>query len=85
MMNETTRKAVWKSSITPDSWKIRIKIRNGKAFLLDVDGNQEVETPINCIKNGKIIFGDGGLLLTIITPLLNKGRGDPNVIKFAYI
>ena len=90
IMNETTRKSVWKSEMTAGHWRTRIRIRNGQAFLLQPNPltgiEEELESPHNPIKcladGGKtLLLGLGGLLLTIITPLQNFGRGNDNGVR----
>ena len=79
MMNESTRKASWKSKLTADHWKIKIKVVENRALLLTTENGEEVEKSVNCIRNDSLVLGEGGLLLTIITPLQDRNRGDPKV------
>ncbi len=66
MMDDNTRKASWKSTLTPGDWRIRLNIQEGQAFLVTEEGMKLV----SCIRDNKIVLGgDDGLLLTIITPL----------------
>lgn len=83
LMNESTRKATWKSKLTKKDWRIRLKIQGQKAFLVLCDevGVQVEEKEISCIKDNKLILGEDGLLLTIITPLQDKSRGDPSGVR----
>ena len=52
-------------------------------MLLDPETGLEIpEASIGCcLSNGEIILGDGGLLVTVITPLQNENRGNASSVK----
>ena len=82
--NEARQKATWKSALTAKDWRVIIRIRRGKAFLVYWDESSQcnVEKLINCVTgNNRIVLGEGGLNLTVITPLQDKTRGDPKGVR----
>ncbi len=80
IMNGSERKAAWKSTLTDRDWRVQLRIRQGRAFLL-LHGEEAEEKPIDCVRDGRVALGAGGLLLTIITPLQDDKRGGPDGVR----
>ncbi len=82
-MNKATRKAKWKTTLTPANWKVVLRISGREASFLDPDtGAVLLENEIKCIKeDNRLILGAGGLLVTIITPLQSQQRGTADSVR----
>eukprot|EP00095_Tigriopus_kingsejongensis_P009955 maker-scaffold17_size721972-snap-gene-1.20 protein:Tk09955 transcript:maker-scaffold17_size721972-snap-gene-1.20-mRNA-1 annotation:"hypothetical protein" len=73
----STKKSIWKPHLTKRNWQVLIRMKEGEAFLLVWSEDHYEEKLLNCVQDGKkIILGGSGLLLTAITPLQSRKRGD---------
>ena len=86
VMNRTTRKTKWKTSLTRAHWRVVLRIKGKRAYFIDPNTGLEPDPirnhDLGCVtEDNKLMLGGSGLLITLITPLQNQKRGNADSVR----